>query len=210
MCDPTKLISGTITLAILILVVYVYWEEIFPIIHKFISKMRATLMWTMGSGNSAPVEKAQTVETESHQDVFELRFDHLAFGGTSILLIAAAIGLCWLCRCRNKRKQCRKQGQAACQCQQSTVTASQNPVQFPMQPMMSPMPPFPMPTPWYPWSYQPPTNSWGTPPFTAEPGRFSEIQEPSPTAQPPRRPPPPKSRELSPPTPRTATTEEPV
>ena len=43
MCDPTKIISGTITLAILIFVVYLYWEEIFPIIQNIVSRMRATL-----------------------------------------------------------------------------------------------------------------------------------------------------------------------
>ena len=35
----------------------------------------------MGSGNSSPVEHAGLVETEAHQDMFELRFDHVAIWG---------------------------------------------------------------------------------------------------------------------------------
>ena len=89
----------------------------------------------MGSGNSAPVERAQTVETEAHQDVFELRFDHLAFGGTSILFLAALIGLCWFCRRRNKRRQ-RKRQNKTCHCHQSPTTQPALPMNqsYPMQP----------------------------------------------------------------------------
>ena len=64
----------------------------------------------MGSGNSTPVQHAKTVETEAHQDVFELRFDHLAFGGTTLLVLAALIGL-WLCRRHAKRRQRKSRSQ---------------------------------------------------------------------------------------------------
>ena len=152
----------------------------------------------MGSGNSAPVERAQTVETEAHQDVFELRFDHLAFGGTSILFLAALIGLCWFCRRRNKRRQ-RKRQNKTCHCHQSpTQPALPMNQSYPMQPM----PPMPMPMPWYPvmpYQHHPTTSNWppAPSPFASEPDRFTEIPEQ--TSQPPR-PPPPRARELPPPT----------
>ena len=41
----------------------------------------------MGSGNSSPVEHAEVVETEAHQDMIEVRFDHLAFGGTAAVIL---------------------------------------------------------------------------------------------------------------------------
>ena len=150
----------------------------------------------MGSGNSAPVERARTVETEAHQDVFEMRFDHLAFGGTSLLLIAAGISLCWYCRRRNKKK--RRLGKL-CQCQQHPPPPAQQTPSSP--PMMVPMPmPMPMP-PWY--QMQPFSQAWG-PPSTNEPGRFVEIQDPvaGHTQQPPPRSselPPPRPKELPPP-----------
>ena len=154
----------------------------------------------MGSGNSSPVEHARSVETETHQDVFELRFDHFVFGGTTVLLLAAAVGLCWYCRQRNKKHCRRKQAsqRAACQCQPQTPMNQPTP-QMP-QPMMPPMP-------WYPMMpYVPPAaNHWGLSSFpSTEPSRFTEaFQEPlseprAAPAQPPR-PPPPRARELPPP-----------
>ena len=142
----------------------------------------------MGSGNSTPVQHAKTVETEAHQDVFELRFDHLAFGGTTLLILAALIGL-WFCRRRAKRRQQKRQSQCHCQ---ALMSQPPQPA-FPLQPMQ--MPPMP-PMPWFPMMpYAPPSaaSHWGPQP---EPSRFTEIPEPTP--QPPR-PPPPRSRELPPP-----------
>ena len=158
----------------------------------------------MGSGNSAPVERARTVETEAHQDVFEMRFDHLAFGGTSLLLIAAGIGLCWYCRRRNQKKR-RLGASRQCQCQQQQQTSPPPPQTPASPPMMIPMMPMPMP-PWYqmqPLS-QPLSQSWG-PPSTNEPGRFVEIPEPLNSQPPPRSSelPPPRPKEL--PQPSTST-----
>ena len=154
----------------------------------------------MGSGNSAPVERAHSVETEAHQDVFELRFDHLAFGGTTVLLLAAMVGLCWFCPRRNKHRQRKRQTQCHChQAPMSQTASSMNQPAMPLQPM--PMPQMPT-VPWYPMMptmpfIPPATNHWGPPPPAAEPSRFTEIPEPAAT-QPPR-PPPPRSRELPPP-----------
>ena len=58
----------------------------------------------MGSGNSVPVQKASTVETEAHQDVFELRLDHLAVGTTALLFIILLF-LIYLCRQRRKARR---------------------------------------------------------------------------------------------------------
>ena len=63
----------------------------------------------MGSGNSSPVKRAEVVETEAHQDMFEVRFDHLAFGGTAAIIIVACVILYWLYR---KRKKNRKRARA--------------------------------------------------------------------------------------------------
>ena len=200
MCNPVKIISGALTLFLLIIFLYMYWDDIVPVIQKLLSRVRFIDQSTkdMGSGNSSPVERAQTVETEAHQDVFELRFDHLIFGGTSVLLIVAGVGLCWYCRRRNKKRRQRKQ--QSCQCQLQTMTNQQ-----PTMPMMPTVPTMPsmlaMSTmPWYlmmpTMPYIPPaTNHWGTP--AAEPNRFTEIPEPAPTQ--PLRPPPPRARELQPP-----------
>ena len=126
----------------------------------------------MGSGNSTPVQHAKTVETEAHQDVFKLRFDHLAFEGTTLLILAALIGL-WFCRRRAKRRQRKRRSQCHCQ---ALMSQPPQPA-FPLQPMQ--MPPMP-PMPWFPMMpYAPPpaTSHWGPQP---EPSQFTEIPEPTP------------------------------
>ena len=55
----------------------------------------------MGSDNSTPVQQADVVHTESHQDVMEIRFDHMAFGGTVALIIIIAL-LIYLFRLKRK------------------------------------------------------------------------------------------------------------
>ena len=62
----------------------------------------------MGSGNSSPVKGAESVKTEAHQDVLEIRFDHLAVGGSAVLFLIVALGLYWMCRKRkrNRGRQC--------------------------------------------------------------------------------------------------------
>ena len=59
----------------------------------------------MGSGNSSPVGRAETVETEAHQDLFEFRFDHMMMGGTTVLIIAILIAIWWVCKCRAAKKK---------------------------------------------------------------------------------------------------------
>ena len=145
----------------------------------------------MGSGNSTPVQRAKTVETEAHQDVFELRFDHLGFGGTTLLIVAALIGL-WFCRRRAKRRQ--RKRRSRCHCQAPTLQSPQPAFPF-NQPMRMPTMP---PMPWFPMMpFAPPpapaANNWGP---SSEPSRFTEIPEPTPQLP---RPPPPRSRELLPP-----------
>ena len=95
----------------------------------------------MGSGNSSPVKQARNVETEAHQDVFELRFDHIAMGGT--LFVVLALLLVYWCLHRRKMKRLKRQtrqtrqtGDAPCSsCQQRWY-----PVMPPMMPsIMHPM-----------------------------------------------------------------------
>ena len=56
----------------------------------------------MGSGNSSPVRRAESVETEAHQDVLEIPFDHLAVGGPAVLFLIVALGLYWMFKKRKK------------------------------------------------------------------------------------------------------------
>ena len=57
----------------------------------------------MGSGNSSPIGRANSVETEAHQDVLEIRFDHLAFGGTTVIAIVILLAIYWACRRKRQR-----------------------------------------------------------------------------------------------------------
>ena len=164
----------------------------------------------MGSGNSSPVEKAGSVETEAHQDVFELRFDHLAVGGTTILAICILVLVLWLCRRRNKRERIRhrrrrtSEGDTRHSCCQNTQQW-----QHPMMPMMSMMPQFPMMQ--YPMLQSP--QSWMTT-RTANPGlpgfdtRFTELTESPKDTIPGGKParPPPINRGLPSPQPQRETT----
>ena len=150
------------------------------------------------------------METESHQDVFKLRFDHLAFGGTSILFIAAAIRslLALSDVATDERGGKDKTKRRAIAGSQQLLPPPQTPQSFQMQPMMPSIPPMPIPMPWYPMMpYQPTNQQLGASHHSPRnPSRFKEIPEPmTDSLQPPGRPPPPRSRELPPP--RTATTE---
>ena len=160
----------------------------------------------MGSGKRSPVGKAQTVETEAHQDVFEVRFDHLAFGGTSIILIAAAVALCWHCRRKNKKKRQRNRGQSCQSSRESCRCRSVDaPIATPTLPAWPPM----MPPSWYPMSMMPMTDRWSHHQPPPAPSRFTELppdHEPTNASQPPR-PPPPRARELPSPS-RPATKED--
>ena len=62
----------------------------------------------MGSDNSTPVQQADVVHTESHQDVMEIRFDHMAFGGTVALIIIVAL-LIYLFRLKRKLHRLKRQ-----------------------------------------------------------------------------------------------------
>ena len=58
----------------------------------------------MGGNNSTPVKQAERVESSSHQDLFEIRFDHLALGSTFTLIVLIAIVIYVLCRRQKKNK----------------------------------------------------------------------------------------------------------
>ena len=62
----------------------------------------------MGAGNSAPVRKAGQVEADNHQDLLELRFDHLAVGTTAIAIVIAALALYYILRKRRSRNKARR------------------------------------------------------------------------------------------------------
>ena len=129
----------------------------------------------MGSGNSVPVERARTVETEAHQDVFELRLDHLAMGSTAILILVMLFLIYW-CRQKRKSKRREKVTQTTTCCHREfqpwmTMTP-------PMMPAMGPprymeMMPMPMAT---------------MPPYRYEDPRFMEIYEEPPRKAPPNGP----------------------
>lgn len=54
------------------------------------------------------MERAKSVETEAHQDLFELRFDHLAVGGSAIILLLAALALRWMLRKHRRTRKARQ------------------------------------------------------------------------------------------------------
>ena len=94
----------------------------------------------MGSGNSSPVKRVETVETEAHQYIIEMRFDHMAVGGTAILLILLILALYWLCR-RRRSEVRRRRGTACCHMQQMMPMWSMMPQMLPAQyPPMMPLP----------------------------------------------------------------------
>ena len=140
----------------------------------------------MGSGNSSPVKQAKNV------DMFEVRFDHLAVGGTAFVFLFSILGLYWLYhkrqRNKNRSRQRRRQG-----CERSRER-SRSPVRrhacchsqqpwYPMMPFLPPMMNSQSSNPWIPMDVlrQP---IYDTP-------RFTEIQEtraPAQVGQPPARP----------------------
>ena len=61
----------------------------------------------MGLGNSTPVENARFVETKAHPDMVELRFDHMALGGTITLMIIIML-IAYLLRQRKKLRQLKR------------------------------------------------------------------------------------------------------
>ena len=154
----------------------------------------------MGSGNSSPVKQAKSVETEAHQDVFEIRFDHLALGGTAAVFIIVALVIYWLFRKRQKNRErqrlCRGQGQRRGSCN-SSGSRSNDRHQRPcyQNPWLHMMPTF------LPMTSQPPflhQNSWFPMDVSqSSPPRFMEIRDTGATPvvltppQAPARPPPP-------------------
>ena len=154
----------------------------------------------MGSGNSSPIKRAEVVETEAHQDAVEIRFDHLAFGGTACIAIIIALLLYWMYRrkknnqakSRRRRRRTRSRSRinsprrGCCRCGQQW---------YPMQPFPS-FPMMPMNNPWPAPTNPPPMQIYDTP-------RFSEIRETTPALSAPARPPPPQNRQLPSPLPRT-------
>ena len=146
-------------------------------------------------GNSSPVGRAESAETEAHQDVFELRFDHLALGGTAVIVIIIGCGLYCLYRQRRKRKYRHCKHQDRRQSRSQSREFQQHPAcchgqhGFPMMPY----PPFSMPilppghqaSSWIPMDmFRQPTPIYDSP-------RFSEIQETAAVrSDPPTRPPP--------------------
>ena len=56
----------------------------------------------MGSGISAPNTK--DAELETHEDLMEIRFDHLAFGGTAMIILALCAAAYCVCKSRKRHK----------------------------------------------------------------------------------------------------------
>ena len=164
----------------------------------------------MGSGNSSPVGCAKTVETEAHQNVFELRFDHLAVGGTAFIVLLIVLGLYWLYhqRWRNKSRQRRhrkrNQSRSPDRDQRDNhhlaCCHSQHPW-YPMPLFLPLMMPSQAANPWISMEVLSPS--------IYDTSRFTELQEaraPATAGQPPTRPPLP--RELRCPSPHSRSTAE--
>ena len=189
MCSLGKTISGLASLIILLLLMYLCWDDLVPLVKKLYHKLSAFTGTEMGSGNSSPVGRAKTVEMEAHQDVFELRFDHLAFGGSAVIAIIIGFGLYCLYHQRRKRKhrQRRHQDHRRSRSQSQSWDFHQRDApcaccygqhRYPMMPY----PPFPMPilppghqaSSWIPMEMlRQPTPSYDS----SSLGRFTEIKE---------------------------------
>ena len=141
----------------------------------------------MGSGNSSPVKQARNVETEAHQDVFELRFDHMAMGGTVFIILMALILAYW-CRHRKKMKRLKRQTQRQTQQTDDTPCSGCQQRWYPVMPPMMPSIMHPM----MPMEVFPPRYTRND-----DSARFMEIDEaatrriPSAPARMPTRPPQP-------------------
>ena len=138
----------------------------------------------MGSGNSSPVKQARNVETEAHQDVFELRFDHIAMGGTVFVVLMALLLVYW-CQHRKKMKRLKRQvGQNDTSTPCSNCQLSQR-----WYPIMPPMMPTIMPPMMNAMEMFPPRHT------RHDNARFTEIDETTarrPPSAPPARPQPPR------------------
>ena len=62
----------------------------------------------MGQSPSIEAPKSQRVEADSHQNMVEIRFDHLAVGSTALLMIAVTIMIYLWCRRNRKHKSNRR------------------------------------------------------------------------------------------------------
>ena len=94
MCSIAKLSGVIIAVAITLITSVIFWEQI-----KSTDKdIQIKLIEAMGGSSSQPV---QTVET--HQNAVELRFDHMALGGTAVLLLV--LGMLFYCHYMRIRKK---------------------------------------------------------------------------------------------------------
>ena len=84
-------------------VTYIAWKGIEQILLKFfhpVWKSRfGKIPWDQKA--APPVEQAKTVNTETHQDAVEIRFNQMAFGGTVALVIIISL-LIYLLRLQKK------------------------------------------------------------------------------------------------------------
>ena len=154
----------------------------------------------MGSGNSSPVKRAESVETEAHQDVFEIRFDQLAVGGSAVLFLIVALGLYWMFWKRKKNRGRQRWHRRWGRCRGSSNSSrsrSNDHLQKPccQNPWLHMMPTF---LPMNSQSPFLPQNSWIPMDVRQSSSpRFTEIQETGATSvmitstQAPARPPPP-------------------
>ena len=96
----------------------------------------------MGSGNSSPIKRAHSVETE---DALEIRFDQMAMGGTAAMIIIAVIVIYLACK---KLRQPRRRARELTNQGMSTPA-----------PMAATFPP------WYPAPFIPPAMPMAPPPW---------------------------------------------
>lgn len=120
----------------------------------------------MGGSNSTPVKQAERVESSSHQDLFEIRFDHLALGSTFMLIVLIAIAIYVLCR-RQKKYKAKPDAPAWRTPTPGALTAA-----WPDQPFC--MSPYPMMTPPAWWQMEMMLMNSGNPMRNPE-CRFTEV-----------------------------------
>ena len=155
MCSVAKLYGVILIAAITLVILVSCWKDLtetYPFLDNLSSKIKRT--WNgMGSSSSTPIENAKAVNNETHQDAVEIRFDHMALGGTvTLILLLGLLFYFHYARLRRKLKEHRHR-------QQPPAEANPTPTTNPPLPQ-----PPPAQYPQYPFHHMPihptPDHQW--------------------------------------------------
>ena len=93
----TNIICTVCTFCALSIIIYLSWHEL----QQLFKAALHTLKQLWDQATASPVKNTRQVEAEYHQDLIELWFDHLAVGGTALIMPFAIIILYLICKKRS-------------------------------------------------------------------------------------------------------------